>query len=81
MRTSYPVSEDQIIQHVLEEKKLGLDFVNETIMEITTNTFVDSIMYIMVDFVIDFALDSFTFGLWTIGKFLINIFSGGLGFF
>lgn len=59
----------------------GLDFVNETIMEITTNTFVDSIMEIMVDFVIDFALDSFTFGLWTIGKFLINIFSSGLGFF
>lgn len=58
----------------------GLDFVNETIMEITTNTFVDSIMDIMVDFVIDFALDLCTFGLWTIGKFLINIFSG-LGFF
>lgn len=59
----------------------GVDFVNESLAEITADTMVDSIMDFLVDFAIDCALDACTFGLWTIGKFIVNIFFGGLGLF
>lgn len=79
--TASAIAADTSWSDIVNNVITGIDFVNDAIVEITTNTFVDSIMDIMVDFVIDFALDSFTFGLWTIGRFIINIFTGGLGFF
>ena len=56
----------------------GIDFVNSIVTAIISDSIVDSILGFLVDFAIDFALDSCTFGLWTIGKFIINLFFGGI---